>query len=133
MAVWSCEFCKSFKNTFFTDYLRKTASLSWNYIYNTFCLLGYGIITQGIPSFFSVIEISFIYLMVPIDCTNDQNTIGRVIYGFTYTLAIKIRIKAKIWNSLIFSVKLEAFAKFKGKRREFIRKRMYSLVNVKHY
>ena len=34
--------------------------------------------------------------MVPIDCTNDQNTIGRVIYGFTYTLAIKIRIKAKI-------------------------------------
>ena len=34
--------------------------------------------------------------MISFDCTNDQNTIGRVIYGFMYTLAIKIRIKTKI-------------------------------------
>ena len=31
------------------------------------------IITQGIPSLFSVSKISFIFLMTPIDSSNDQN------------------------------------------------------------
>ena len=33
--------------------------------------------------------------MTPIDSTNDQNTVRRVIYGYSYTLTIKIRIKEK--------------------------------------
>ena len=33
--------------------------------------------------------------MTPIDSTNDQNTVRRVIYGFMYTLMTKIRIKEK--------------------------------------
>ena len=33
------------------------------------------------------------YLMVPIDFTNDQNNMRRVIWRNIYTLKIKIRIK----------------------------------------
>ena len=33
--------------------------------------------------------------MTPIDSTNDQNTMRRVIYGYIYTLRIKIPIKEK--------------------------------------
>ena len=33
--------------------------------------------------------------MTTIDSTNDQNTMCRVIYGYIYTLRIKIRITEK--------------------------------------
>ena len=41
--------------------------------------LYHGMITQGISSLFSVSKISLIYLMTPIDSTNDQNNMRRVI------------------------------------------------------
>ena len=42
---------------------------------------------------FSVSQNSSMYLMVPIDFTNDQNNMRRVIWRNIYTLKIKIRIK----------------------------------------
>ena len=33
--------------------------------------------------------------MTPIDSTNYQNTVRRVIYDYSYTLTMKIRIKEK--------------------------------------
>ena len=68
--------------------------------------------------------------MNAIDSTNDQNTMGRVIQGYIYTLTTKMRIKGKTSNCLIFNVIIQKFAKFGGQRLEFIRKRMYTLVNV---
>ena len=37
-----------------------------------------------------------------------------VIYGYIYTLAIKLRLKEKTWNCLTFTVILETFPKFGG-------------------
>ena len=39
----------------------------------------------------------------------------------------------KTWNGLIATIILEAFANFWGKRVDFMRKRMYSLVNVENF
>ena len=61
---------------------------------------------------FSVSKISFIFLTTPIDSANDENTMRRVILGYIYTLTIKIPIKEKTWNCLIFIVILETFTKF---------------------
>ena len=33
--------------------------------------------------------------MTPVDSTNDQNPVRRVVEGYIYTLTIKIRIKEK--------------------------------------
>ena len=66
--------------------------------------------------------------MVPTDFTNNQNAMGRVIWGYIYTLKSKINIRINTWN-FIFNIKLEAFAKFGGQKLLFIKKRMYSLSN----
>ena len=71
--------------------------------------------------------------MTTTDSTNYQNTMRRVIYGYIYTLTIKIHIKEKTWNCFVPIVITEKFAKIGGKRFEFIMKRMYSLVNVENY
>ena len=52
----------------------------------------HGIITQGITSPFLSVIFLFIF-NVPIDFTNDQNTMRGAIRGNIYTLNIKIRIK----------------------------------------
>ena len=70
--------------------------------------------------------------MTPIDFTNDQNTIRRVIYGYMHTINQTTHQRQTL-NCRIFTVILEKFAKFGGQRFEFIRKIMYSLVNVENY
>ena len=78
----------------------------------------YGITTQRATSLFSVSKISFIYLMAPIDFTNEQNTLCRVALGYSYTLKMKINISVcKIWWVELV----------------FIRKKMRSLVNQANY
>ena len=51
----------------------------------------------------------------------------RVLQSYIYTLTSRNRIKGKAENAL------EVFAKFRRLRLEFIRKIMYSLVNVENY
>ena len=52
--------------------------------------------------------------MNAIDSTNDQNAMGRVIQGYIYTITIKIRIKGKTSNGLIFNVIIQKIAKIGG-------------------
>ena len=52
--------------------------------------------------------------MVPIDVTNDQNIMRRVIWGYIHTLKIKIHNKDNIWNVIIFTVVQETHAEFDG-------------------
>ena len=40
--------------------------------------------------------------MIPIDSTNDQNAMRRVISGYMHTLTVKIRIKEKNETALSF-------------------------------
>ena len=69
-----------------------------------------------------------IYLLVPIDFTNHQNTMCRVIWGYIYTLKIKTRVEEKTWIVIIFTIMNKEFEKFVGCKLAFIRKRMYSLI-----
>ena len=52
--------------------------------------------------------------MTPIDFTDNQNIMRRVIWGYIYTLMIHIPIYEKTWNFPIFTVTLETFARFDG-------------------
>ena len=74
----------------------------------------YGITTQRATSLFCVSKISFIYLMAPIDFTNEQNTLCRVALGYSYTLKMKINISVrKIWwvEACIYQEKNAQFGK----------------------
>ena len=71
--------------------------------------------------------------MAPIDFTNVQKTIRIIIWGYIYTLKIKMHIKNDTWNFIIFTTTLETFVKLSGQRVLFIRKRMYSSVNNENY
>ena len=51
--------------------------------------------------------------MTPIDFTNDQNTIRRVIYGYMHTINQTTHQRQTL-NCRIFTVILEKFAKFGG-------------------
>ena len=54
---------------------------------------------------FSVSKISSLYLATPIDFTDDQNNVRKVIWGYIYTLTIRIRIKdetLKFFTSLLY-------------------------------
>ena len=57
----------------------------------------------------------------------------RVIWRYILTLKIKMRIKDKHWNSVIFIIILEVFTKFCDWTLAFIRKGVYSLINDKIY
>ena len=68
------------------------------------------LIIQGITSLF--LSVNFlIYLMAPIDFTNDKDTIRKVIWGYRYTLKININMKDNTWNIIIFTIITETFAK----------------------
>ena len=62
----------------------------------------------------SVIKISFIYLIIPIDFTNDQNAMRWVTLGYIYRLNIKIHVKDNTRNVLILAIVQDTFAKFGG-------------------
>ena len=62
----------------------------------------------------SVIKISFIYLIIPIDFTNDQNAMLWVTLGYIYKLNIKIHVKDNTRNVLILAIVQDTFAKFVG-------------------
>ena len=62
----------------------------------------------------SVIKISFIYLIIPIDFTNDQNAMSWVTLGYIYRLNIKIHVKDNTRNVLILAIVQDTFAKFGG-------------------
>ena len=61
---------------------------------------------QNTRSDFFVSKIFFIYLMTPADFANDQNTLGRVIWGCICTLMTKIYIKDKTCNIVIFTMSM---------------------------
>ena len=42
---------------------------------------------------FSVDKISFAFRMTNIDFTNDENIMGRIVWGYIYALNIKIHFK----------------------------------------
>ena len=69
------------------------------------------------------------FVYVPIYFTNNKNSIRRVIWGFIYTSKIKIHIKDNTWNVIILTIIQKMFAKFDGKKVEFIRIGMYGLVS----
>ena len=62
----------------------------------------------------SVIKIFFIYLIIPIDFTNDQNAMRWVTLGYIYRLNIKIHVKDNTRNVLILAIVQDTFAKFGG-------------------
>ena len=62
----------------------------------------------------SVIKISFIYLIIPIDFTNDQNAMLWVTLGYIYKLNIKIHVKDNTRDVLILAIVQDTFAKFVG-------------------
>ena len=62
----------------------------------------------------SVIKISFIYLIIPIDFTNDQNAMLWVTLGYIYKLNIKIHVKDNTRNVLILAIVQDTFARFVG-------------------
>ena len=82
---------------------------------------------------FSVSKITFIYLMAPIDFNNDKNTMRGVIWGYIYSLNIKICINDNTRKVIIFTIIQDTFAELGELRLEFIKKRMYSLVNDENY
>ena len=69
------------------------------------------------------------FVYVPIYFTNNKNSIRRVIWGFIYTSKIKIHVKDNTWNVIILTIIQKMFAKFDGKKIEFIRIGMYGLVS----
>ena len=69
------------------------------------------------------------FVYVPIYFINNKNSIRRVIWGFIYTSKIKIYIKDNTWNVIILTIIQKMFAKFDGKKVEFIRIGMYGLVS----
>ena len=53
--------------------------------------------------------------MTSIDTSNDENTMRRIIYGYKYSLKIKICMENKTTqNCLTSTVILETFGKFVG-------------------
>ena len=69
------------------------------------------------------------FVYVPIYFTNNKNSIRRVIWSFIYTSKIKLHIKDNTWNVIILTIIQKMFAKFDGKKVEFIRIGMYGLVS----
>ena len=69
------------------------------------------------------------FVYVPIYFTNNKNSIRRVIWGFIYTSKIKIHVKDNTWNVIILTIIQKMFAKFDGKKVEFIRIGMYGFVS----
>ena len=83
--------------------------------------------------FFSVSKVSFVYLTLPTDFTNDQKTMRGVTWGYIYTLTTNIRIEDNTWNIIIFTIIQDTFAKLSDWKIAFIKKRTYNLVNDGNY
>lgn len=56
--------------------------------------LNYHFTNKTISFYFS--KIFHIYLLIPFDSTNDQNSMRRVTSGYIYTLKIQLDIKEKL-------------------------------------
>ena len=75
--------------------------------------------------YFSFSKIFSTYSVAPTDFTNDKRSLYGVIWGYIYTVKVKVFIKEKKWFFFIFCIFPETYLR----NFAFIRRKMYSLLN----